>query len=136
MVATSGNAVCLTASDREGRDMDFNSAILSHKRWKERIRQTIESGEVLDAGVIAKDDACELGKWIQTAPAAQRSLQEYQVVREKHARFHQVAADTVRRIPGLPKAEAEALLVGTTAYGMASAACVTAIAALRDKLQK
>ena len=116
--------------------MDFNSAILAHKKWKERIRQSVDTGEKLDAAVIAKDDQCDLGRWIQAAAAEQRDLAEYQAVRTKHAHFHEVAALTVRQVAGMPKAEAEALLVGTTAYGLASAACVSAIAALRDRLRK
>jgi hypothetical protein len=120
---------------REG-DMDFNTAILAHKKWKDRIRHSIESGEQLDAIVIARDDQCDLGRWIQSAGSAERALAEFTEVKAKHARFHEVASETVRKIQGMPRDQAEALLVGPTAYGIASAACVSAITALRDKIQK
>ena len=116
--------------------MDFNAAILAHKKWKDRIRHSIESGEQLDAAVIAKDDQCDLGRWIQAAGSEERALAEFGEVKAKHARFHEVAAETVRQTRGMSKAQADAVLVGPTAYGIASAACVSAITALRDKIQK
>ncbi len=114
--------------------MDFNAAIVAHKKWKDKLWESVQSDTPLDPLVVAKDTGCPLGQWIQTAGKECGTLIEYQTLREKHSRFHLAAADTVRQIHGLPKEQAGAVLHGKTPFSAASAACVNAIAALRDKL--
>lgn len=116
--------------------MDFDAAIIAHKRWKDRLKKSAAGGEQLDVATLGRDDACDLGKYIQAAPAAEQALPEFKVLREKHAQFHKVAAGTVRSIAGKDAAEVDTLLGGVSLFGQASAACVSAIAALRDRTGK
>jgi len=116
--------------------MDLDSAVLAHSRWKDKIKESIRTGAKLDADLIARDDQCDLGKWLRAASPADGVLPEFQAVMEKHTHFHKVAAETARQVARLPKEEAEKLLVGATKYGLASAGCIGAIVALRNALQK
>lgn len=116
--------------------MDLDAAIIAHTRWKDKIKESIYTGTKLDAVLLAKDDQCDLGKWLQAAPAAERSLPEFETVKVKHTHFHKVASETALQAGRLPREEAVKLLVGATKYGLASAGCVSAIVALRNALQK
>lgn len=114
--------------------MDFNAAILAHKTWRERLRASVAHGEKIDAAIASRDDHCELGKWIQSASAQERSLPEYGTLKEKHAHFHRVVGDTLVKMSGKKPAEADAMLDPNSAFGAASAECVLAIGELKRKL--
>ena len=116
--------------------MDFDAAIIAHKRWKDRLKKSALGGEPLDVATLGRDDACDLGRYIQAAPAAEQALPEFKALREKHSQFHKVAAGTVRTIAGKGPDDVETLLGGVSLFGQASAACVSAIAALRDRAGK
>lgn len=125
-----------TITTSRGGNVDFDAAVVAHSRWKDRIRGNIHSGERLDASPIGRDDNCDLGRWIHAATPEERALPEFEAVKTAHAHFHTVAAETVREVSRLPTPDAEARLAGGTPYGLASAACVRAIVALRDRLSK
>lgn len=116
--------------------MNFNDALVAHTNWKNRIKSFIDHQEPLDAIAVAKDNNCDLGKWIYGEGAKYSSLPEFQVVKTKHAQFHQTAAETIRKASGLPKDEALALLGFGSAYSSASAGCVHAISELQARVEK
>ncbi|MEZ4456134.1 MAG: CZB domain-containing protein [Gemmatimonadales bacterium] len=113
--------------------MDFNAAILAHMKWKDRIRDSVNGGQAIDTAVVAKDDQCDLGRWLVSANAADKGLPEYSDLKQKHAHFHRTAADTINQLRAKP-AEAGSLLGNTSPYGEASSACVLAISKLRDRV--
>jgi hypothetical protein len=119
-----------------GITMDFNAAIVAHKKWKDRIRHSHDSGEKLDVTTLGRDDQCELGRWLRTVPTDVRSLAEFRAVTAAHTEFHRIAAETVRRLEGASKVEAETMLGWSGPFGKASSACVSALTALRDKTAK
>jgi hypothetical protein len=45
--------------------IEIDNAILSHKVWKDRLRQAVETGELsFPVEVIAADNLCAFGKWL------------------------------------------------------------------------
>lgn len=114
--------------------MDFSQVIYAHSAWKNRLKDHIMKNEPLDAATIAKDDQCELGKWIYGEGRKYSSRSEYADVKQKHARFHAVTAEVVRKAAALKKEEALQLIGQGTDFARASSECVAAIAALRDSL--
>jgi len=51
---------------REIGGLDFVNAIEAHTKWKVRLQSMIDcdTAEMLDPDKVARDDLCELGKWI------------------------------------------------------------------------
>lgn len=84
-------------ADRSG--LDFYSAIAAHQRWKNRLMAYVrgQSQERLDAAVVGRRDACELGVWLRDlAPDPRIPEHLLEALRREHARFHELAADVVR----------------------------------------
>ncbi len=44
--------------------MDLDQAVAKHAEWKVKFRKAISAKEQLDTASIAKDNCCELGKWL------------------------------------------------------------------------
>ncbi|MDX2056336.1 MAG: CZB domain-containing protein [Gemmatimonadales bacterium] len=114
--------------------LDFDAMIAAHRAWKDRIRASILAGTAIDPASIARDDQCDLGRWILARQAVLGANPEFQFLRDQHTRFHRVASETVKTAAGLPQERALALLEVGTPYNTASAACVSAIVALRTKV--
>ncbi|MEZ4456178.1 MAG: CZB domain-containing protein [Gemmatimonadales bacterium] len=114
--------------------LDFDAVIASHRLWKDRIRGSLASGAPLDWRSIEPDDQCDLGRWIAARAEYLHELPEFNFLREQHARFHRVAAGTVRSAADLPADRVDSLFQAGSQYNAASAACVAAIVALRNRL--
>ncbi len=78
---------------------DFNLAVDAHKAWNWRLLDFLSGhGERPDPAKTARDDLCELGRWIHGDGAAALATDaDYQVLRERHARFHACAAGVIER---------------------------------------
>jgi hypothetical protein len=77
----------------------INKAIGAHSLWKDRLRTAVESGKSnLTAEQVAKDDECDLGKWLAGAsiPEALKKTGDFDACRELHAEFHKAAAHVLR----------------------------------------
>lgn len=90
--------------------MNFLEIINAHVRWKERLLAHIEgrSAEKLDPAVIARDDQCQMGKWIYGDGKLFQDTPQYAQVRAEHARFHQIAANVVRHVDSGDRGDAAA----------------------------
>lgn len=108
--------------------MDLDSAIGKHASWKVKLRSAIARQETLDAESIAKDNCCELGKWLHSdAKAKYASTESYSPCVAAHAAFHIEAGKVAVMINAKKFAEAEALLGAGTPYSKASTAVASAI---------
>ena len=95
--------------------LDVNDAIGSHLEWGERLRALVDgtSNERLDASVVARDDACALGKWIHGRANRQHAqLPEYASLRDSHAQLHACACNVLMVQQQGNPAAAKALLNG------------------------
>ncbi|MDD4887176.1 MAG: CZB domain-containing protein, partial [Thiomonas sp.] len=86
-----------TASELAG--LDFYSAIATHQRWKNRLKDVVngQSTESLDAAEAGRCDACALGIWLEAqtddARVPPHLLEQLKL---EHAQFHKLAADIIR----------------------------------------
>lgn len=121
------------AIDRlNGEIMNFDDAVSAHTRWMVRLRACIDgSGETFDATVVARDDACDLGRWILGEGGRFKALPEHQALRTAHAKFHECAAEVVNRNSKGQKAEAEKLMANGGEFSRHSTQTVSAIMAMQ-----
>ena len=111
--------------------MDYDSAILAHSRWKNKLKDHIEGKLQVDPVILGKDDQCELGKWLHAEAKDYAGVREFKELLVRHARFHDVAAGVVRQAHSCSPEKALELLQPRSEYGSASSDCVNALAALR-----
>jgi len=81
--------------------MNFDDAITAHSQWRIRLQGVIAgtNQEKLDPQVVAQDNKCPLGQWIHgDAKHQYAALKEYPVLVQKHAAFHQCAANVLRMV--------------------------------------
>jgi methyl-accepting chemotaxis protein len=114
--------------------MDLESAIGKHAEWKMKFRSAISKQEQLDAATIAKDNCCDLGKWLHGEAKGQFArLENYKNCLQNHADFHVEAGKVARAINARNYAEAEAMIGGGTPYSRVSSAVGVAIMALKKE---
>ncbi len=112
--------------------MNFDDAIAAHTMWKIRLRKVVDGhGERLEAASVAKDDQCELGKWIHGPGANFKSFDAFTRLKTAHAKFHKCAAQVITEANGGRKDAAEALLEPQGEFAKVSTETVTAIMALQ-----
>ena len=80
--------------------MNFEQASNAHREWKIRLRTYVKGGskERFDPAVVAKDDQCDLGKWIHGPGAGHATDPSFAVLKKDHAQFHVEAAKVVRLV--------------------------------------
>jgi hypothetical protein len=79
--------------------LDFYSAIATHQRWKNRLKDVVrgQSQEALDPAVVGRCDACALGQWLDAQQSDLRVSPELMTrLNEEHAQFHKLAAEVIR----------------------------------------
>ncbi len=116
-------------------EMDFDAAILVHSKWKRRLQDFVagKSTETLDRARIARDDVCDLGKWIETQRAALAGDADFRNLIARHKDFHERAAEVVALCEAGTKDLAQKALDPTAPYSRASAGVVNAIVRLRTR---
>ena len=97
-----------------------------------KLRSAIVHRERLDAATIAKDDCCQLGKWLHGAGKAKfGNKPEFQPLVALHQAFHAEAGKVSELINEKRYAEAERALANGTKYAHASVSVRNAIASLK-----
>lgn len=114
--------------------MNFDDAVAAHIKWKIRLSQFIDGTgtEKLDSAVIAKDNMCDLGKWIYGEGAKYKAAAGYKTLQALHANFHKCAAEVVKKVEANDKSSAKAMLSG--AFASASKETVGAIMQLKKEV--
>ncbi|OIN91957.1 MAG: hypothetical protein AUJ20_09090 [Comamonadaceae bacterium CG1_02_60_18] len=80
-------------------NLDFDQVINAHAQWKTKFRTAITHQEQLKAETIARDDACELGKWIYSeGKAALGQSGDFAKLVTEHKHFHRSAGDVAHVI--------------------------------------
>lgn len=115
--------------------MNLNQAIEKHAEWKVKFRSAISKKETMDADTIAKDNCCDLGKWLHGDARVQYGkLGSYAQCLVKHATFHAEAGKVARAINAQHFDQAEAMLGNGTSYFQASTAVGMAINQLKKEI--
>ncbi len=115
--------------------MDFDYAISAHSSWKGKLRSYLAKPDRSMSGAdVAKDNSCDLGKWLYGEGAKFSNLPEYQAARSEHARFHKAAADIIHKADSGQNVVEETALGAKSDFASASSAVVSALMALKSKL--
>ena len=73
--------------------MDLNEAIRKHARWKTWFQQAVSAGEPLDVAILAKDNQCDLGKWLYGEAQSLYGMRpSHALCLTRHAAIHVEAA--------------------------------------------
>lgn len=107
--------------------MDLDNAIAAHQQWKIKLRGAIADKQQLDATTIARDNCCELGRWLHgTGKMAHGTKPEFQAVVSKHRAFH-VEAGKVAELINAKRYDAaeKAIDVGTSYAAVLSGVAVS-----------
>lgn len=112
--------------------MDFDQAIAAHANWKMKFRSAISGKLRMDQPTIAKDNCCDLGKWLHGEGKAQcGSKPEFVALVEKHKAFHVEAGKVAQAVNSQDYAKAEQMLSAGTPYASASSAVGVAVLAIK-----
>ncbi|MBR7782681.1 CZB domain-containing protein [Undibacterium luofuense] len=114
--------------------MDLDNAVAKHAEWKVKFRKAITAKEQLDADTIAKDNCCDLGKWLHGESRTKiGGLASYKDCVSRHANFHVEAGKVAKLINKGAYSEAEKALDAGTSYATASSAVSLAIGKLKKE---
>ena len=114
--------------------MDLDSAIAKHAEWKVKFRTAITKKESMDAETIARDNCCELGKWLHGGAQNEYArLSSLSNCIAKHAAFHVEAGKVARTINTQKFSQAEAMIGAGTPYAQASNEVGVAIIGLKKE---
>ncbi len=118
--------------------MDFREAIEAHTRWKLHLHRLLASPSEndLDSKTAARDDQCDLGRWIHGEGQRFADLAEFGELVTQHAAFHGCAAEVIQKIAAGDKRGGEAFLAPGGSYNDASDATVLAIVRLQRRIAK
>lgn len=92
--------------------MDFDAAVKAHSNWLLRLFGYAKgtSKEKLDPKTIAKDNVCDLGKWLYGDGQRYAGEPEFPELIKTHAAFHRSAAFVVELVDQRKGAEAQQIL--------------------------
>ena len=108
--------------------VDPNQAIQKHAEWKLWFRLAVSANEPLDPRVIAKDNQCELGKWLYgEAQALYRRRKAHAHCLAHHAAFHVEAGKVAAVLNAQCRNEAEHMLINGSPFAEASTALILAL---------
>lgn len=113
--------------------MDLDNAIKAHAQWRVKFRSAIAKQEQLDVATIAKDNCCELGKWLHSdAKREYGNAEAYKALVAKHAAFHTEASKVAVVINAKRFADADKMMATTSPFVTASTEVGMAIGRLKQ----
>lgn len=118
---------------------EINEAVGAHAMWKQRLRTAIDKGtSEFTVDTVAKDDACEFGKWLYgpTLSPVDKAMAEYQSVKGLHAQFHQCASKVLKCALTGKQADAESMMGNAGEFAAISAHLTRAMTAWKTKAPK
>lgn len=114
--------------------MDIDSAIAKHAEWKVKFRGAINAQQTLDAATIAKDNCCDLGKWLYSdGKTSLAQFPAYANCVAKHKAFHQEAGKVAAAINARNYKVAEQMIDSGSAFMDASKSVAVALVNLRKE---
>ena len=115
--------------------VDLNEAIQKHAQWKFRFRQAMLKSESMDANTIAKDNQCDVGKWLHgEAKSLYGQRAAHKECLARHAAFHVEAGKVATAINARRNDEAERMLAHGSPFSEASKAVSVALIELQNEI--
>ena len=116
--------------------MDFEKHIDTHAEWNVIFRKAIVNKDTVNADEIARDDCCEVGKWIYGEGQAKYANDPiFEILKEKHTAFHDAAGEIARLINNQEFEKAREMIALGTTFSEASKNCSTAILTFKNESQ-
>lgn len=117
--------------------MNLEAAARAHGEWREKLHAAIIKCERVDAQTIARDDCCELGRWLHGAGKLSHGAStRFRDLAQKHATFHLEAGRVAVAINARQYDQASAMLEPSTPFASASIAVVAAIGLLQSDMSR
>lgn len=114
--------------------MNFDEAIRAHSSWKLKLSTYLRNPNgSLQAMEVARDNACELGRWLQGEGRQFAGTPEYKALNAEHVRFHRAAAAVVTAADAGRSTSEDTALGSTSDYATASRNVVSAIMAMKKR---
>lgn len=89
----------------------IDAALGVHAKWRTRLESAIATGKSdFIPGVVAKDDACDFGRWLHTLSGEDTKTAHYAKVKVFHAEFHTTAGKILNMAVSGRKADAQKAL--------------------------
>ena len=116
--------------------MNFDDVIAKHIQWKMTLRQYLNGTKKLEVSEadLSRDDMCALGKWILADGKKYAQDDDFKSLVSLHKAFHQAAGKVVNLSQSNKKAASDFL--DGSEYTQASSKVISALAKLRDKVEK
>ena len=76
---------------------EIRSAIRAHAEWKGKFQEFMAGEMDLDMGKVRLPNQCEFGKWIETEGKRHLDPKTFADLSALHAKFHQAAAEVVKK---------------------------------------
>ena len=115
--------------------VDLDHAIDIHRRWQEKLKAAVATGETLDAAILRRSDCCDLGKWLHTqGRALYGSKPEFVKLMARHNDFHLVASMVANSINDGEYTDTQKVLNGNSQFAQASIDVEMAIMTLKFSL--
>lgn len=112
--------------------MDIDEALRHHLEWKIALRWMLCGHQPIDAERLARDDVCELGRWLAGEAGARfRGSLALERARRAHSEFHRACAAVIQRSADGDPLAASALLDPGGAFSTASEEIAAALQALK-----
>lgn len=112
--------------------MDLDTAVQKHAEWKVKLRSAISKHEKMDVPTLARDDCCDLGRWLHGAAKVRFGhLGAHANCVHKHQLFHSEVAKVATAVNTGKFAQTEDMLAALTPYAKASSALGVSFLQLR-----
>ncbi|WP_342620819.1 methyl-accepting chemotaxis protein [Rhodoferax sp. GW822-FHT02A01] len=122
--------------DSDGLGINLDNAIKAHADWRTKLRAAASKHEKLDAETIARDDCCEMGKWLMGKGSAKFASQPTFVsLVAGHKAFHQEAGKVARAV-NQGSGDVDAMLESGTAFSNASNEVTRLVVQLKREIAK
>lgn len=113
--------------------MDLEAAVQRHVEWKMKFRSAMHQHQAFDPVIIARDNYCELGKWLHGEGKAKfGTLRSHADCVSSHAAFHREAGKVAQTINAKNYAQAEDMLEDGSSFTTAANDVVTTIMKLKE----
>lgn len=83
----------LSANQQDLHGLQLETAIAAHKAWCDKLELTLrgQNPEEYDPAIVGADHLCVLGKWLYSDGQFLDKYEEYEILRQAHAQFHECA---------------------------------------------
>jgi hypothetical protein len=122
-------------SEASSAGINLDNAIKAHADWRSKLRAAANNSEQLDAETIARDDCCELGKWLHGAGGSKfGGKPTFVSLIGGHKKFH-IEAGKVARVVNQGAGEQAVNMLGSgTPFAIASGEVSRIIVQLKKEL--